>query len=124
MIRRPPRSTRTDTLFPDTTLFRSATQYGAQGIRCNAIAPGIIMTEALLNALDEPAREVFRNHSLTQQLGQPADIAEMVALLASDKAQFVTGQILGVDGGIFAHIPTAFEARKLDRKSVVSGQSG
>ncbi|HEY9581312.1 MAG TPA: SDR family oxidoreductase [Rhizorhapis sp.] len=90
-----------------------ATQYGAQGIRCNAIAPGIIMTEALLNALDEPAREVFRNHSLTQQLGQPADIAEMVAFLASDKAQFVTGQILGVDGGIFAHIPTAFEARKL-----------
>src|SRR3546814_6206355 len=70
------------------------------------------MTEALLNALDEPAREVFRNHSLTRQLGQPADIAEMVAFLASDKAQVVTGQLLGVDGGIFAHIPTAFEARR------------
>src|SRR3546814_3790878 len=51
-----------------------ATQYGAQGIRCNAIATGIIMTEALLNALDDPAGEGFGTHRLTQQPGPPEDI--------------------------------------------------
>src|SRR3546814_4423803 len=65
-----------------------ATQYGAQGIRCNAIAPGIIMTEALLNALDEPAREVFRNHSLTQQLRSEEHTSELQSLMRISYAVF------------------------------------
>src|SRR3546814_16913567 len=47
-----------------------ATQYGAQGIRCNAIAPGIIMTEALLNALDEPARKEIGRASCRERVCQ------------------------------------------------------
>lgn len=83
-----------------------ATQYGAQGIRCNAIAPGLIMTAALHTAMPPAMQEVFRLHSLTGQLGRPENIADMVVFLASDRAGFITGQIMPVDGGIYAHIPT------------------
>src|SRR3546814_21197167 len=61
MIRRPPRSTRTDTLFPYTTLFRSGltraagADYGARGIRVNAVLPGIIRTPMIARLSKEPA---------------------------------------------------------------------
>jgi NAD(P)-dependent dehydrogenase (short-subunit alcohol dehydrogenase family) len=83
-----------------------ATQYGAQGVRCNAIIVGLVMTTTLERSMPAPMQEIFRQHSLTQRLGQPRDIAEMVGFLASDRARFITGQLLPVDGGIFAHIPT------------------
>ncbi len=90
-----------------------ATQYGAQGIRCNAIAPGLIMTATLDIAMPKPMQEVFRSHSLTGKLGRPEDIAEMVTFLASDRARFITGQVIPVDGGIYAHIPTVVEVAAL-----------
>jgi NAD(P)-dependent dehydrogenase (short-subunit alcohol dehydrogenase family) len=83
-----------------------ATQYGHKGIRCNAIAPGLIMTPVLDKSMPMPMQDVFRSHSLTGRLGTARDIAEMVAFLASDRAQFMTGQIVQVDGGIYAHVPT------------------
>jgi NAD(P)-dependent dehydrogenase (short-subunit alcohol dehydrogenase family) len=90
-----------------------ATQYGQQGVRCNAIASGLIMTGALEGAMPLPMQEIFRGHSLTGQLGTPVDIAEMVGFLASPRARFVTGQIISVDGGIYAHIPTVPQVKAL-----------
>lgn len=85
----------------------SATQLGKHGIRVNAIAPGLIVTPA--SAKSGHATGAFgdimlANH-LTPRLGTPEDIAYMVVYLASDEAAFVTGQVLGVDGGCLAHQP-------------------
>jgi NAD(P)-dependent dehydrogenase (short-subunit alcohol dehydrogenase family) len=94
-----------------------ATQYGSQGIRCNAVAPGLVMTSMLMSAMPEPILQIFRGHSLTGSLGQPQDIAEAVAFLASERSRFITGQVIPVDGGIFAHIPTVVEVAAVMAKA-------
>nr|WP_315184647.1 SDR family oxidoreductase [uncultured Albidiferax sp.] len=83
-----------------------ATQYGAQGVRCNALLVGSVVTPAMQKALPEPLREVITAHKLSGRLGLPQDIAEAVSFLASDRASWVTGQTWSVDGGYFAHLPT------------------
>ncbi|MBK7948862.1 MAG: SDR family oxidoreductase [Deltaproteobacteria bacterium] len=80
-----------------------AVQYGKQGIRCNAVAPGVIATPALEANVPKAAVEVYVENTLTPRLGRPEDIAAVVVFLASDAASFVTGQILSVDGGLLAH---------------------
>jgi NAD(P)-dependent dehydrogenase (short-subunit alcohol dehydrogenase family) len=82
-----------------------ATQYGKHGIRCNAVAPGLIMTPKIQRFLSEEQLDGVRRHTLTPQLGEPNDIASAVAWLASNDAKFVTGQIIAVDGGITTHLP-------------------
>src|SRR5271168_5389106 len=83
-----------------------ATQYGAQGIRCNALVLGLILTPVLEATLPEPLRDIFRDNKLVGRLGEPRDVAEMVLFLASDRSRFITGQLLPVDGGFYAHTPT------------------
>ena len=84
-----------------------------KGIRCNAIAPGLIATSTVTRLLPEAIRAVFTAHRLTGRLGEPEDIGEMVAFLVSSRSKFITGQIVDVDGGIFAHIPTTVEVAAL-----------
>jgi NAD(P)-dependent dehydrogenase (short-subunit alcohol dehydrogenase family) len=96
-----------------------ATQYGPQGIRCNALILGLIMTSTLEATLPPPMREVFRQHKLVQRLGTPHDVAQMVAFLASDRAAFTTGQLLPVDGGFYAHTPTTVAIAELFAKMKV-----
>ncbi len=83
-----------------------ATQYGARGIRCNALVLGLIATPTLEKAMPPPLREIFRENKLTGRLGEPRDVAEMVVFLASDRSHYITGQLLPVDGGFYAHTPT------------------
>jgi NAD(P)-dependent dehydrogenase (short-subunit alcohol dehydrogenase family) len=90
-----------------------ATQYGTQGIRCNAIAPGLVKTENLAASMPEPMQEVFRENKLVPRLGDPSDIAEMVAFLASDRSSWITGQIYAVDGGFLAKAPHLASERRL-----------
>ena len=81
-----------------------ATQHGKEGIRCNAIAPGLIVTPATESTYaNGPFGEMMLRHTLTRRLGKPTDIAAMVAFLASDDAEFITGQLITVDGGMSAH---------------------
>jgi NAD(P)-dependent dehydrogenase (short-subunit alcohol dehydrogenase family) len=83
-----------------------ATQYGSQGIRCNALVLGLIATPVLKSVMPEPLRDIFRDNKLVGRLGEPRDVAEMVLFLASDRSRFITGQLLPVDGGFYAHTPT------------------
>lgn len=89
----------------DTLTKYVATMYGKQGIRCNAIAPGLIMSPpAIANLTPEMLDATLRNR-LLQRAGTPADVAAMAAFLASDDAGFITGQTFNVDGGVLAHHP-------------------
>jgi dehydrogenase/reductase SDR family member 4 len=77
-----------------------ALELGPKGVRVNAIAPGLIQTA--LSAYywqDEARREERTEQQPIRHLGQPMEIAEVALLLASDRASFMTGQTLVVDGG-------------------------
>jgi NAD(P)-dependent dehydrogenase (short-subunit alcohol dehydrogenase family) len=81
-----------------------ATQHGRQGIRCNAISPGLIVTPNVRIIAAELVDLVGR-HNLVEHTGEPSDIAALAAFLASDDARFITGQIISCDGGLLAHLP-------------------
>jgi NAD(P)-dependent dehydrogenase (short-subunit alcohol dehydrogenase family) len=82
-----------------------AASHGKVGVRCNAVAPGMTMTPALRDAFPPALRKVVEDETLRDQLGDPQDIAEAVAFLASDAARNVTGQVLVCDGGGASHVP-------------------
>ncbi len=83
-----------------------ATMYGKRGVRCNAVAPGVVVTPNAREHFDPVLLGIYEDHHLTPTLGSPEDVAAVVAFLASDDARFVTGQIVSVDGGLLSHFPT------------------
>jgi NAD(P)-dependent dehydrogenase (short-subunit alcohol dehydrogenase family) len=99
-----------------------ATTYGRHGVRCNAIAPGVIATPSLQTNVPAELVDVYRSHTLLPRLGRPDDIAALVVVLASDAGSFVTGQIIAVDGGLLAHVPQYADLLELaarDEREVV-----
>jgi NAD(P)-dependent dehydrogenase (short-subunit alcohol dehydrogenase family) len=82
-----------------------AASHGKAGVRCNAVAPGMTMTPALREAFPQALRQVVEGETLRNQLGEPEDIAEAIAFLASDAARNVTGHVLECDGGGTSHVP-------------------
>ena len=82
-----------------------ATIHGKQGIRCNAISPGVVATPALVNNVSATELAMFESHHLTPYMGTPEDIAAVVAFLLGEDARFITGQVINVDGGMLAHTP-------------------
>lgn len=91
----------------------TATQMGKKNIRCNAIAPGLILTPAAVNNLSSQVRDIFLRHNSINYLGQPEDIAKTVTFLASDDARYITGQTIVVDGGLTIHNPTIADITSL-----------
>jgi len=83
-----------------------AAAYGKHQIRCNTVAPGLITSETMLATIPEPIQQIFVEACLIPRLGNPEDVAELVAFLASKRSSYITGQLLQVDGGILAHLPT------------------
>lgn len=73
-----------------------AKELGPSGIRVNAVAPGVIMTDMMRSASEETLNEL-RAESPLEMLGMPEDVAQAILYLAD--APFVTGQVLGVNGG-------------------------
>jgi NAD(P)-dependent dehydrogenase (short-subunit alcohol dehydrogenase family) len=82
-----------------------AASHGKQGVRCNAVAPGMTSTPALLSAFPPVLRQLVEDETLRDQLGEPDDIAEAVAFLASPAARNITGHVLVSDGGCASHVP-------------------
>jgi NAD(P)-dependent dehydrogenase (short-subunit alcohol dehydrogenase family) len=82
-----------------------ATQYGKQGLRCNVVAIGLVMTEALDTNMPAAVQKLLLEHHLTPALGRAEDIARAVAFLLSDEACFITGATIPVDGGVTSHSP-------------------
>lgn len=76
-----------------------ALELGSRNIRCNAIAPGFIETE-MTAALDEKTVQGWRDSIPLKRGGQPEDVANACVFLASDMSNYITGQVLNVDGGM------------------------
>jgi len=83
-----------------------AVEWGPFGIRVNAVSPGYVETTLTSKIFSvETYRETILRRTPMGRLGQPIDLAKVVAFLISDDSQFVTGQIIPVDGGITAGEP-------------------
>lgn len=78
-----------------------AKELGPNGINVNAVAPGFIQTDMTKNVTEEIKQEIMDNSALGR-LGTPEDVASVVLFLASEKSKFITGQVIGVDGGWLA----------------------
>lgn len=76
-----------------------AGELGTAGIRVNAVAPGIIDTD-MGNQMESGLMESIIGRTSMKRLGRPSEIANVIAFLASDKASYITGQTIRVDGGI------------------------
>ena len=79
----------------------AASEYGHKGIRINAISPGVIRTPGVERYMEEQPKiaEGLKKAAVMRRLGEPSEIAEAVCFLLSDRASYITGQILSVDGG-------------------------
>jgi 3-oxoacyl-[acyl-carrier protein] reductase len=76
-----------------------AREFGGRGITANAIAPGFIETP-MTESLPDAVKEDFSSKIVLKRFGKPSDVANLVAFLASDEADYITGQTVNVDGGM------------------------
>ena len=80
----------------------AAWEHAADGVRVNAVGPGFILTPLLEANLDQAAIDFLASQHALQRMGQPEEVGELVAWLASDASSFVTGAYYPVDGGYLA----------------------
>ncbi len=78
----------------------AARELAPQGIRVNAVAPGVIATNMIAN-IPEGKMENLLHSIKMARVGQPEEVAKVICLLASDYTSYVTGQVIGVDGGMW-----------------------
>lgn len=76
-----------------------AKELGSRGVTVNAIAPGFVKTD-MTDAMADKMKDSMLEHITVKRLGEVTDIAETAAFLASDKASYITGQVIKVDGGM------------------------
>lgn len=76
-----------------------AKELGSRGITVNAVAPGFINTD-MTSSLSEKVKEEASKNIPLKRLGNPEDVANLVKFLASDEANYITGQVINVDGGM------------------------
>jgi NAD(P)-dependent dehydrogenase (short-subunit alcohol dehydrogenase family) len=89
-----------------------ATRHGKDGIRCNAILPGFILTPAYKNMPMNMLDTILR-HTMCTRIGEPDDIAHIAVFLASKLAAFINGVEIPVDGGYSCHEPATADLRAM-----------
>jgi NAD(P)-dependent dehydrogenase (short-subunit alcohol dehydrogenase family) len=77
-----------------------ASRWGREGIRCNGVAPGVVLSDELRPTVTAEHQQAYLRLQLLSRLGEPRDIASMVAFLFTDAAEWITGQVISVDGGM------------------------
>jgi NAD(P)-dependent dehydrogenase (short-subunit alcohol dehydrogenase family) len=77
-----------------------ASRWGKEGIRCNALAPGLVMGETQQGQDDQQLQRMALQYARSPRLGEPADLAGAVAFLFSDDAAWVSGQVWSICGGM------------------------
>lgn len=80
---------------------QTALEWGPYGVRANAVGPGLVPTPGTGDVYADPAVRAARSQAVPlRRLGETSDIADAVAFLASDRARYITGQTIYVDGGL------------------------
>lgn len=82
-----------------------AAAYGKSGIRCNAVAPSLILTDNVREGMADVV-PFHLKETLTPELGTPQQVANVVAFLLSPIGDYINGTVIAVDGGTLAHVPT------------------
>lgn len=88
-----------------------AATFGAEGIRCNSVAPGLMLSPPALTTT-AAYRAMFSEHVALGHPAEPEDVAEVVLFLASDAARYVTGETIVADGGFTCHVPHLADRRR------------
>lgn len=103
----------------------TAVVYGRQGVRCNAVLPGLVLSPAATGTLEAhpEIRAIFHDNVLTPHLGTPEEIASVIVFLASDAASYVNGQLVRVDGGLLSHVPHLAQYEKYFATLAQSGEA-
>lgn len=95
----------------------TALQYGKDNIRCNCVRPGLIVTPENEANVPEVLRNIFLSNIMVNRYGGPEDIGHMCVYFASDESEYVTGQIINVDGGLNSHVSTSAQFRELNSRT-------
>lgn len=95
-----------------------AVQYGPKGVRVNAIAPGLIVSEENQAKFPGAYRDMFVGNLSVQRLGKPEDISNAVVFLASDRSSYINGQILSIDGGFSTQLGYVGSSRQLNLAAI------
>jgi len=95
----------------------TALQYGKNDIRCNCVRPGLIVTPENDDYVAQAVKDIFTDNILVNRYGCPEDIGHLCVYLGSEESEFMSGQVLTVDGGMNTHAPTVVQFRNLGSRT-------
>src|SRR5699024_5384240 len=88
----------------------AAVELGPQGVRVNAVAPGVIWTDRIGTAIGEERRDHFTARTPLGRLGEPSEVASVIRFLATTASRHVSGQSIVIDGGLSIRFPYPVES--------------
>lgn len=94
-----------------------ALQYGKDNIRCNCIRPGLIVTPENEARVPQALKDIFLSNIMVNRYGCPEDIGHACVYFGSDESEYVSGQIITVDGGLNSHAPTVAQFRAIGSRT-------
>lgn len=97
----------------------TATQYGKDGVRCNAICPGTTTTPPA-QALPQEIKDIYVGHTMRPDLNGPTELGKVFLFLASDDSRGINGEVIRVDGGLLAHQPFVRDMNSLGLETASS----